>query len=507
VNESSDSRLISEPSANTTKMRGGYYTPEPVVEALVKWVIRKTSDRLLDPSCGDGRFISAHRNTVGIEQDIAASREAMARAPWALVHEGDFFTWAANTTERFDCAAGNPPFIRYQQFNGSVRDQALSLCSEHGARFSALTSSWAPFLVAVATLLKPSGRMAFVVPAEIGHAPYSAPLLEYLVANFSHVQLIAIKEKLFPELSEDCWLLYASGYGSSTEEILLSVTDSFRFMPTPPRHGVTVRVQEWRELWRQKLRSYLMQENARQLYTARANARGIRRLGDLAWVGIGYVTGANDFFHLRPSLAADLKIPADLLLASVRSGRMLKGSRVTHETVKQWYEADMPMLLLKLSQSDNLPVSVWRYLESGDGRKAREAYKCRTREPWYAVPDVVLPDCFLTYMSSGKPTLAINDAGCSCTNSLLAVRLKDKSSGRQVIHRWELPMVELSCELEGHPLGGGMLKLEPREAARVIVDGYAPLSSEETETLKKAVATMRSWRHCEKTSLPVGELF
>jgi hypothetical protein len=68
-------------------------------------------------------------------------------------------------------------------------------------------------------------------------------------------------------------------------------------------------------------------------------------------------------------------------------------------------------------------------------------------------------------------------------------------------------MVELSCELEGHPLGGGMLKLEPREAARVIVDGYAPLSYEEIETLKKAVATMRSWRHCEKTSLPVGKLF
>ena len=27
--------------------------------------------------------------------------------------------------------------------------------------------------------------MAFLVPAEIGHAPYAAPLLDYLVANFS----------------------------------------------------------------------------------------------------------------------------------------------------------------------------------------------------------------------------------------------------------------------------------------------------------------------------------
>lgn len=174
--------------AGTAKARGGYYTPEPVVETLVRWVVRKKTDRLLDPSCGDGRFIAAHRNAVGIEQDIPACHEAITRAPWALVHEGEFFRWARNTTERFECAAGNPPFIRYQQFKGTVRDQALSLCAEHGARFSGLTSSWAPFLVAVASLLKPSGRMAFVAPAEIGHAPYSAPLLEYLVSNFSKVQ-------------------------------------------------------------------------------------------------------------------------------------------------------------------------------------------------------------------------------------------------------------------------------------------------------------------------------
>ena len=79
MNELSNRQVISEPSANAAKMRGGYYTPQPVVEALVKWVIRKESDRLLDPSCGDGRFISAHRNAVGIEQDIVASGEAMAR--------------------------------------------------------------------------------------------------------------------------------------------------------------------------------------------------------------------------------------------------------------------------------------------------------------------------------------------------------------------------------------------------------------------------------------------
>jgi adenine-specific DNA-methyltransferase len=43
--------------------------------------------------------------------------------------------------------------------------------------------------------------MAFVVPAEIGHAPYAAPLLEFLVRRFAVVHVVACRRKLFPELA------------------------------------------------------------------------------------------------------------------------------------------------------------------------------------------------------------------------------------------------------------------------------------------------------------------
>jgi adenine-specific DNA methylase len=230
----------------TAKDRGAYYTPEPVASALVRWAVRNPADRLLDPACGDGRFIAAHPKSVGIEQDPAAAQEAIRCVPWALVHEGDFFAWAASTAERFECAAGNPPFIRYQNFRGETRERALRLCSAHGARFTALTSSWAPFLLATATLLKPGGRMAFVVPAEVGHAPYAAPLLEYLVGHFAHLQVTAVRHKLFPELSEDCWLLFADGYGGATDTIMLSTVDHFVFMAAPPDAGLRISVEEWR---------------------------------------------------------------------------------------------------------------------------------------------------------------------------------------------------------------------------------------------------------------------
>lgn len=476
------------------KTRGAFYTPEDVVTTLIRWAVRRESDRLLDPSCGDGRFLAAHNNSVGIEQDADSAKAAIARAPGALIHEGDFFSWAANTDERFECAAGNPPFIRYQTFNGETRRTALSLCALMGVKFSGLTSSWAPFLVAAASLLKPNGRMAFVVPAEIGHAPYAVPLLDYLVRKFRHVQIVAVQEKMFPGLSEDCWLLFADGFGASTDEILLSPMPRFRFMADPPTVGTHVSVSEWRDVWNGRLRPYLLSNGARDVYVSAVSNGGVR-MRDLGTVGIGYVTGANDFFHLSASQANERNIPDRFLLPSVRSGRMLNGRRLSRSVVDKWRKQDLPVFLLNLPKTRDLPSAVKRYLDSAEGKSARDTYKCRNRRPWYSVPDVVIPDFFLSYMSGVRPNLVENGAKCSCTNSVHAVIVKRKEYKRVLRDNWDSPLAQLSCELEGHPLGGGLLKLEPGEAQKVLLKSRVADSAEHLKAIEDSIQSMRAWRH------------
>jgi adenine-specific DNA-methyltransferase len=477
------------------KESGAYYTPEHVAESLLRWAIRASSDRLLDPSCGDGQFLAGHKNSVGIEQDTAAAQLAMERAPGSLVHEGDFFTWAGNTTERFDCAVGNPPFIRYQTFKGNVRDTALALCARRGAHFTGLTSSWAPFLVAAADLLREGGRMAFVVPAEIGHAPYAAPLVEYLVRNFSLVHIVAVREKLFPHLSEDCWLLYADGHGSRTSEIRFTALPTFGRSATPPSKFQRIPVNEWRATWGCRLRPYLLSAEARDLYQGIKDESSTKRFGEIANVGIGYVTGANDFFHLRPSEARRLRIPSGLLHPTVRKGSALPRSRLTRSTVDQWHHDDEQMLLLRIPKVSRIPAAVDRYLDSEAGHIARQTYKCRGREPWYSVPDVQVPDYFLSYMSGLKVSLVRNEAECTCTNSVHSVRLKPGTSPDTLSDVWESSFVTLSSELEGHPLGGGMLKLEPREAASIVIPCAAVLGGLPGPVIDNALSTLRQWRH------------
>lgn len=297
----------------------------------------------------------------------------MERAPWAQVHEGEFFNWAAKTRERFDCAAGNPPFIRYQSFRGDVRRRALRHCAARGVRFSGLTSSWAPFLVATASLLKPSGRMAFVAPAEIGHAPYAAPLLEYLVDHFDTVQIVAIRKKLFPELSEDCWLLYAAGFGGETRELRFTALDQLHHSAEPPQNWVQVPVAEWRDHWNRRLRPFLLSGHVRSLYRTIARNAETRRLGDLATTRIGYVTGANEFFHLRPSTARDWLIPEEFLCPTVRNGRALPNSELTRKAVNQWVQSDEPMMLLRIPRAADVPSPIRRYLDTAAGLRARTA--------------------------------------------------------------------------------------------------------------------------------------
>lgn len=475
------------------KSLGAYYTPEPVATSLARWAVRSESDTLLDPSCGDGRFLATHSNCVGVDADPTACIAARVRVPEADIHERDFFEWASETSKRFDCAAGNPPFIRYQRFSGEVRKRSLELCAKQGVHLSSLTSSWTPFLVVASSLLKPGGRIAFVVPAEIGHASYAKPLLKYLLARFASVQIIAPRAKLFPQLSEDCWLLFAEGYGSESDHIRFTTLDSFRPMANPPKIGIEVSERDL-DTWNWRLRPFLLPNDLREYYRIVAESHQAARFGDIAKIGIGYVTGGNDFFHLRPSEVAEWGIEGAFLRPTIRNGRSLRGKAITSSTLASWRKHDEKNLLLHIPVDTKPSRRVSRYLDSELGQQTREAYKCRMRDPWYSVPDVHTPHAFLSYMSGSGPQLVLNRAGCTCTNSVHSVRLLGTLSADAMLRAWHDPFTQLSCEIEGHPLGGGMLKIEPKEASRIVLRRVPP-GKTDGEMIARGIAIMREWRH------------
>ena len=54
------------------KLRGGYYTPEPIAQFICNWAIDNNTRGILEPSCGDGAFLKeAAKKVMEINPDLS----------------------------------------------------------------------------------------------------------------------------------------------------------------------------------------------------------------------------------------------------------------------------------------------------------------------------------------------------------------------------------------------------------------------------------------------------
>ena len=82
-----------------------------------------------------------------------------------------------------------------------------------------------------------------------------------------------------------------------------------------------------------------------------------------------------------------------------------------------------------------------------------------------------MSDAFLSYMSGNSPRLVANAEKVVASNSLHLVKIHDKKtiSSETLSFLWNTSLTMMSSEIEGHALGGGMLKLEPSEAEKISI--------------------------------------
>jgi adenine-specific DNA methylase len=483
------------PVGDTAKALGAFYTDAQIADFLVWWAIRSPEDTAFDPSFGGGVFLrSACKRLMrlggcpasqvfGVELDP----EVHARIAEKIAQEfdvrkrnlvcSDFFDVHKGHLAPLDAVVGNPPFIRYQRFSGEARAKALACALKEGVRLSNLASSWAPFLVHSTAMLKEGGRLAMVLPVEVGHATYALPVLAHLLASFARVTFLTFRRKLFPDLSEDTLLLLAERKGGGPGEFLwrdLAHAGRLGDLLSRDEHvlrGTRRMDAEALAQGRERLGEYWAPRRAIELYRELTNLPCTTRLGQMANVGIGYVTGANDYFHLGPEDVRKWGIPIRYLRPAVRRSRALSGLRFTSMDWRRASAIGEGGYLLSVESQHDLPKNVLAYLAYGEDHGIPATYKCRCRSPWYRVPHVYMPDAFLSYMSGFTPRLVANDAEAVAPNSLHVIRLHPETvyTPDGIAALWQTSLTRLSSEIEGHALGGGMLKLEPTEGQHVVL--------------------------------------
>lgn len=316
-----------------------------------------------------------------------------------------------------------------------------------------------------------------VLPFEVSYAVYARPVLNHLLSSFAEVSVITFRHPLFPDLNEGTVLLLARDRGQGPGVLMgldLEGASELESLHWDVRgslsgaHRLDAGHQGGAE---RRLATHFLPDDAVELWTRLSGDPRLARLGHLADLGIGYVTGANQFFHLGPEEARAWAIPPRFLAAAVVRSRALAGLCFTESDWEGGLAFGCSSYLLHVNGANELPAEVLAYVRHGEAMGVSQGYKCRNRQPWFAVPQVAPPDAFLTYMSHGMPRLVANTFGAVAPNTLHCVRLKQGAAldGTRLALLWCNSLSLLSGEIEGHALGGGMLKLEPGEARRVML--------------------------------------
>ena len=458
------------PSRDEQKARGAFYTPPELTHFLAHWAIRSARERVLEPSCGDGAFLGSIGERfaelgaddlldrlVGVEREADEADKARMLAEGARILTADFFDVDPSSLPAVDAVIGNPPYIRYHGFVGEDRRKGLARARGHGVELTRLASSWAHFVVHSVGFLRPEGRLALVLPAELLHADYGQPVRDLLMAHFGSVVIVAFDRMVFADAQVDAVLLLASNDDQRglrvvrlLDERSLATVDldahRSRARATPPAR------------W-----SGSVDFEAGAIYEEALESGVSEPLGSIASVDIGYVSGANAFFVLSREDAASRMLPASVLTPTIRRPADVPGLVAGDEHTR---------LLLDLAGKPKpRNKHLLAYLAEGQAAGIADHYKCRTRRPWYAVPiPHSQPQAFLPYMNHHGPRLIVNDSRARSSNLLHGVTLRPSAPPvRALAVAMCSSLTLLSAEIEGRAYGGGVLKLETKEAERVQV--------------------------------------
>jgi adenine-specific DNA methylase len=460
------------------KERGAFFTPKNITEFIANWAIRSSSDLIMEPAAGDAAFLVSAVNRLsdlsedkkarptvdGVEihaQSMKMARQRVQDAGGdARMYHNDFF--AIEPRPIYDTVIGNPPYIRYQDFSGESRARSREAALRGGVSLTGLASSWAAFTIHSAMFLKQGGRLALVLPAELLSVNYAAPVRRFLFNRFRDVELVLFEEQVFPDAEADVVLLLADGYldgpadhakirQAKNADKLESLDVGLNWKPADPADKWTSSLVDPKAV--KSLEKLL----SKGLFT------DLETWGDTT---LGIVTGNNKYFTLSPQRVKELGLKAEELLhLSPPGSSHLRGLTLSKAGLSKLGKEGQAVYLFY--PSDPPSPNAAAYIDDGHRTGVDTAYKCRIRKSWFRVPIVPPADLLLTCMNADTPRLTANEAGAHHLNSVHGVYFdaKYREIGRDLLPLASLNSVTLlHAEMVGRAYGGGILKIEPREA-------------------------------------------
>lgn len=492
------------------KLRGAYYTPLQLADAMVRLFASQNISTVLEPSCGDGVFLDALQNlnllnkvekltAVEIEPDEAEKvRDRYSGFEQIEVCTEDFFDFYNRVLgkEQYDLILGNPPYIRYQYLKESQRELQSQILTSHGMKANKLINSWVAFMVASVRLLSENGKIAFVIPAEILQVAYAEDLRLYLSNHLAKITLITFEQLVFPGIEQE--VVVFIGEKGETEKgiriIELQNLDSFKTLEI--QNNGFLKMQHVKEKWTK----YFVNADEICLIQQLRTDHRFAKFSEYGLINVGITTGNNEYFSITEDTTKTYQLAPVTLPLIGRSSH----AHGIYFTEADWSINKQSGKKARLLSFPEIPYedyvdSYKRYIELGESNKEHAGYKCSIRERWYIIPSVWVPDAFFLRRNNLYPKFVLNCCGAVSTDTMHRIKFNPGVDPENVLLAYYNSISFAFTEICGRSYGGGVLEILPREMGNIllpIINGIDPTLR--AELLKKVDCIIRNNEDIEK---------
>lgn len=443
---------------------GQFFTPAPIVEVMVNWVLKQDVDQIVDAGCGTGVFAIAAAQAapqtpvLAIDSDPVATLACRARVKSLRLKNisvqcADFLRAPlalpmANGRTAF---IGNPPYVRHHRLSPEMKMWAAKSCAEMGITFSKLAGLHAYFFLATALHARPDDVGCYITSAE------------WLDVNYG----ICIRQLLKDRLGVLSLSLLADSKAAFEDAMTSAVITCFKVGARPSRISVSV-VDEFKEAQGGQKAAEVSADRLTGRWGGIFRASTIApendecvRLGDLASVHRGIATGANKFFVMPPE-EAEFRGLARFAQPVISAGRQILDCGGCLSDQRLDSIIFLPREIEELPESEREAVN--RYLEEGRVAGVNERYICRHRTPWWWLGTQRPAPIVASYMARRAPAFALNTRGAFLINV-----------GHGLFPRFTMTEQQIGLLVEylnsgasqfvggGRTYQGGLEKFEPRE--------------------------------------------
>jgi adenine-specific DNA-methyltransferase len=401
--------------------------------------------------------------------------------------QDDFLNW--DPDDRFDAIVANPPYLRHHDLHYDF-DIFAEIGRRNQVRLSRLTNIYGLFILEICRRLTDKGRAAVIVPGEWLNANFGGPIKRFLLDRellhtliyFSHA------ETVFDDALTTASILFIEKNNPSENRTHLRtifVTEDAGIGElasvahgSPPGDESIIEQNLPIGLLRQTDKWNHLLEHGPTVYDA-----GLVPLRTFATTRRGIATGANKFFHVRPSDLREHGISARFALPCIGRAADVAGPIFAKEDFDALVKADRRTYLV--SFGDDLSDADRAYIVKGEQKGLPDRFLLAGRNPWYKTEQRPPADIWaavfgrkgLRFVWNKAAVLNLTTFHCIYVNE----QFRNPEFIRALLDCLNSPLIQDLARGNRRVYGGGLLKFEPRDLLDIPVpdlrENCTPLAS------------------------------